>query len=45
MLGTNSMTVESVPMLAVHVLVKGRDILLDVFRNEDFMKGVLMSQI
>ena len=35
------MTVESVTTLTVCILVKGRDILLDHFRNEDITKGVL----
>ena len=37
------MTIVSLTTLTVHVLVKGRDILPDVFRNEDVMKGVLIS--
>ena len=40
---TNSITIELVTMLTVCVLVKGRDILLDVFGNEDIMKGVLIG--
>ena len=40
MLETNSVNIESVTMCTVHVLVKGRDTLLDVFRNEDIAKGV-----
>ena len=43
MLETNSATVELVTTLTVHVLVEGRDILLDVFRNEDIAKGVLVG--
>ena len=37
---TNSVTVEPVTMLTVSVLIEGRDILLDIFRNEDITKGV-----
>ena len=43
MLKTKSVTVQSVTMLTVHVSVKGRDILPDVFRNEDIAKGVLIG--
>ena len=37
------MTAELVTVLTVHVLIKGRDILPDVFRNEDIAKGVLIG--
>ena len=37
------MIVESVTTLTVCILVEGRDILLDVFRNEDIVKGVLIG--
>ena len=40
---TNSVTAELVTMLAVHILVDGKESILDVFRNEDIMKGVLVS--
>ena len=40
---TISIITEPVTMFTVCVLIKGRDILLDVFRNEDIMKGVLIS--
>ena len=35
------MTAEPVTTLSVCILIEGRDILLDVFRNEDITKGVL----
>ena len=40
---TNSMSTEPVTILAVHILIDGKDILPDVFRNEDIAKGVLVS--
>ena len=40
---TNSITTELVTMLTVCVLIDRKDILLDVFRNEDIAKGVLVS--
>ena len=40
---TNSITVEPVTILTVYVLIKGRDILPDIFRNEDVAKGVLIG--
>ena len=40
---TNSVTAELVTMLTVCILIKGRDILPNVFRNEDITKGVLVS--
>ena len=40
---TNSVTAELVTMLTVHILIEGRDILLDIFRNEDIAKGVLIG--
>ena len=43
MLETSPMTVELVTMLTVHILIEERDVLLDVFRNEDITKGVLID--
>ena len=40
---TNSVTAEPVTMLTVCILIKERDILLDVFRNEDITKRVLVN--
>ena len=40
---TNLVTIELVTTLTVCVLVKGRDIPLDVFRNEDMTKGALIG--
>ena len=40
---TNSVTTEPVTMPTVHVLIRGRDILLNIFRNEDITKGVLIG--
>ena len=40
---TNSITTEPVTTLTVLVLIEGRDILPDIFRNEDIMKGVLIG--
>ena len=40
---TNAITMKLVTMLTVHVLIKGKDILLDVFRNDDITKGVLIG--
>ena len=40
---TNSMSTESVTMLTVHILIDGKDILPDVFRNEEIAKGVLVG--
>ena len=40
---TNSITVELVTRLTEHILIEGRDIILDVFRNEDITKGVLID--
>ena len=37
------MSAESVTMLTVHILIDGKDILPDVFRNEEIAKGVLVS--
>ena len=37
------MTIKLETMLTVCILIKGRDFLLDVFRNEDIAKGVLIS--
>ena len=39
----NSITAELVTMLAVCILIDGKEILPDVFRNEDITKGVLVS--
>ena len=30
-------------MLTIHILIKGRDILLDIFRNKDIAKVVLIG--
>ena len=43
MSGTNSMFTELVTMLTVHLLINRKDILPDAFRNEDIVKGVLVS--
>ena len=40
---TNSVSAELVTMLAVHILIEGKEILPDIFRNEDIAKGVLIS--
>ena len=37
---TNSVSTELVTMLTVCILIDGKEILLDVFRNEDIMKRV-----
>ena len=37
------MSAEPVTMLTVCILIYGKDILLDVFRNEEIAKGVLVS--
>ena len=42
---TNSLTMELVLMLTVCILIKGRDILLYIFRNEDTVKGVLITHM
>ena len=39
---TNPITAESVTMLTVPILIKRRGISLDIFKNEDITKGVLM---
>ena len=41
---TNSMSAEPVTMLTVCILIDRKDILLDVFRNEEIAKGVLVSE-
>ena len=41
---TNSVLAELVTMLTVCILIDGKDILLDIFRNEDITKGVLVSR-
>ena len=38
------MLAEPVTMLTVYILIDGKDILMDIFRNEDIMKGVLVSR-
>ena len=40
---TNSISEEPITMLTAHILIKGRDILLDIFRNEYIVKGVLIG--
>ena len=40
----NSMATEPVTTLTVCILINGKDILLDIFRNEDIVKGVLVSR-
>ena len=40
---TNSVTTQPMTMLTVHVLIKGRHILLDIFRNEDITKRILIG--
>ena len=40
---TNSVSTEPVTTLTVCILIDGKDILPDVFRNEDIVKGVLVS--
>ena len=40
---TNSVSAEPVTTLTVCILIDGKDILLDVFRNEDIVKGILVS--
>ena len=40
---TNSMSADLVTMLTVCILIDGKDILLDVFRNGDIVKGFLVS--
>ena len=40
---TNSVTTELVTTLTICVLIKGRDILLEIFRNDDISKGVLIG--
>ena len=40
---TNSVTTEPVTMLTACVLIEGKDILLDIFRNEDISTGVLIG--
>ena len=43
MTDVHSMSTEPVTMLMVCVLIDGKEILLHALRNEDVMKGVLMS--
>ena len=40
---TNSVTAEPVTTLTIHVLLEGRDILPEIFRNDDIVKGVLIG--
>ena len=40
---TNSVSTELVTMLIVCILIDGKGILLDVFRNEEISKGVIVS--
>ena len=40
---TNSMSAELVTILTVHILIDEKDILPDVFRNEEIAKGVIVS--
>ena len=42
MFETNSMSTELVTTLAAYILVDGKDILPDVFRNKEIAKGVLV---
>ena len=42
-LETNSITAELVTTLTVCIFIEGRDILPDIFRNEDITKGVLIG--
>ena len=42
---TNSVSAEPVTMQTVHVSIDGKEILLDVFGNEDIAKGVLIGGI
>ena len=39
------MAAELVPTLTVHNLIDGKDILPDIFRNKDIVKGILVSGI
>ena len=40
---TNFVTTELMTMLTVCILIRGRDILPDIFRNEDIAKGILIG--
>ena len=40
---TTSLSTDPVTMLTIHILIDGKDILPDVFRNENIAKGVLVS--
>ena len=40
---TNSVTMELMTTLMVCILIEGRDILPDIFRNEDITKGILIG--
>ena len=40
---TNSVSTGLITTLTVHVLMDGKDILPDAFRNEDIAKGVLVN--
>ena len=39
----NAVATESVTMLMVHVLIDGKEVLLQVLQNEEVIKGVLMG--
>ena len=41
---TNSIAAEPVTMLIVCILIDGKDILPDIFRNEDIAKGVFVNR-
>ena len=43
MSGTNAMPSELITTLTVCILIDGKEILLDVFHNEDIVKGVVIS--
>ena len=40
---TNSVTAEPVTTLTICILIEGRDILLEIFRNDDIVEGVLIG--
>ena len=39
----NSVSTELVATLTVHILIDGKEILLDVFQNKDIAKGILIG--
>ena len=41
----NSVFVDPVTSLMVHILIDGKEILPDVFGNEDIAKGVLIVEL